>query len=289
MTIDYTTQDLVNDYIEDLNQNKQFDLSWTFITENNLIEKFENDLFKKLNPEIKSVKEFITFINSEIIIDNICYKNINGESGISLFSKTSGLNLLCFEKFEQQQMNPSGLTPLSMKTIPDTREINIYPLEMYITSDLSYVFSEHKFHKDNPYPMFSNYSRLGSDNVIKRIVSQSLEKIYRNSTANFEKKIQNARRCSEIIGGFYNKIFDLNLENFLINKDLLLIDTNNIDKEFLEAISIHEITKDNYFDIVKEIQKIQNLIKDSNKLINDESLNLKDINSYYDDFFKNNQ
>lgn len=96
---------------------------------------------------------------------------------------------------------------------------------------------------------------------------------------------------SEAIGDFYNKIFDLNLENFLINKDLLLIDTNNLEKELLEAISIHEITKDNYFDIVKEIQKIQNLIKDSNKLINDVSLSLslKDINNYYDDFFKNNQ
>lgn len=173
-----------------------------------------------------------------------------------------------------------------MKKIPDTKEIYTEPLELYITSDLSYVFTDHKFYHEKPHPMFSSYSRLDSDNVIKRIVSQILEKIYGNSTAYFEieKKIQNARRPSQAIGDFYNKIFDLNLEKFLINKDLLLIDTKNLDKELLGAISIHEITKDNYFDIVKEIQKIQNIIKDSNKLINDVSLSLKDINSYYDDF-----
>lgn len=293
MTIDYTIQDLVNDYVEDLNFRKASDLSWNFIIENNLDEKFKNDLYQKFTPEIASVKEFIQFINSDILIDKICYENINGVLGISLFSKTNGLNLVCFEKFEQQQMNPSGFTSFNMKKIPDTKEIYTEPLELYITIDLSYVFTDHKFYHEKPHPMFSSYSRLDSDNVIKRIVSQILEKIYGNSTAYFEieKKIQNTRRPSQAIGDFYNKIFDLNLENFLINKDLLLIDTNNLEKELLEAISIHEITKDNYFDIVKEIQKIQNLIKDSNKLINDVSLSLslKDINNYYDDFFKNNQ
>lgn len=103
MTIDYTIKDLVNDYIEDLNFRKASDLSWNFIIENNLDEQFKNDLHQKFTPEIASVKEFIQFINSDILIDKICYENINGVLGISLFSKKNVLNLVCFEKFEQQK------------------------------------------------------------------------------------------------------------------------------------------------------------------------------------------
>lgn len=285
MTIDYNIQDLVNDYIEDLNFRKTSDLSWNFIIENKLDEKFKNDLYQKFTPEIESVKEFIQFINSDILIDKICYENVNGVIGISLFSKTSGLNLLYFEKDINQSSHSSCFNSLKKK------EISIYPIELYVTKNFSYVFAEHQGHHERPNPTFSYYSCLIFDNSIKRIVSKSFERIYINSKKHSEiqNKVQNVLKASKVIGEFYNRIFDLNLESFLINKDLLLIDTNNLDKELLETISIQEITKDNYFDIAKEIQKIQNLIKDSNKLINDVSLSLKDINSYYDDFFKNNQ